>query len=238
VNPFDLVNAVRELQLPAQEKSVLVALAVAIGARNNGPDCWPSIDTLARWTSLHRATVMKALKSLQARRLITRVPGGGRASTHYTLPDPSLMATGAVAIGDGCSRLQRSLLSPTTTAPGANGDPNNHGTRDLNDQRTDTPVERIFEHWRRVMDHPQARLNAKRRRAVEARLREGYSEQRIIQAIDGCALTPHNMGENERHQRYDDLELICRDGPHVERFEDGAKHPPKRVVGDPSWRSP
>ena len=76
----------------------------------------------------------------------------------------------------------------------------------------------VFEHWKRVMGHPRAVLDKKRERAVEARLREGRTVAELCQAVDGCAKTPHNMGQNEQGQRYDDLELICRNAGQVERF--------------------
>jgi len=44
-------------------------------------------------------------------------------------------------------------------------------------------------------------------------------------AVEGCSKTPHNMGRNDTGQRWDDLELICRDGAHVERFMGNAKAP-------------
>jgi hypothetical protein len=57
-------------------------------------------------------------------------------------------------------------------------------------------------------------------------MREGYTVEQLKLAVDGCARTPHNMGENDQRQRYDDLELICRDGAHVERFMRNATGPP------------
>lgn len=92
----------------------------------------------------------------------------------------------------------------------------------------------VFDHWKRVMGHPDAKPIEKRKRAVARRLDEGYTVEQLKQAVDGCALTPHNMGENDRHERYDDLELICRDGAHVERFIRNATSPPKRKGPDPN----
>lgn len=76
-----------------------------------------------------------------------------------------------------------------------------------------------FRFWQIHLEHPQAIFNPKRQRAVDDRLREGYSLARIVNAIRGCKLTPHNMGENERHTKFDGFDLICRDGEHIERFE-------------------
>jgi hypothetical protein len=76
-----------------------------------------------------------------------------------------------------------------------------------------------FRFWQIHLAHPQAIFNAKRQRAVDDRLKEGYELKRILLAIRGCKLSPHNMGENDRHEIYDALDLICRNGSQVERFE-------------------
>lgn len=77
----------------------------------------------------------------------------------------------------------------------------------------------VFEFWRRVMGkNARTAFDSKRRKAVEARLADGYTVDDLRRAIEGCSQTPHNMGQNDRSERYDDLELICRDAAHVDRF--------------------
>jgi hypothetical protein len=92
----------------------------------------------------------------------------------------------------------------------------------------------VFEYWRRVMSYPKAKAVDKRRKAVAGRLAEGYTIEQLKQAIDGCAKTPHNMGQNAQGKRFDDLELICRNGIQVERFmrnaESGERRIPVRTV--------
>ena len=87
---------------------------------------------------------------------------------------------------------------------------------------TEPPVDRavvVFEHWRKVMGkNARTAFDSKRRKAVEARLNDGYSVEDLLRAIEGCSRTPHNMGQNDRGERFDDLELICRDAAHVDRF--------------------
>lgn len=77
---------------------------------------------------------------------------------------------------------------------------------------------RVFGFWREHMKHPKAALDTKREKAITARLRDGYSVEDLVLAVKGCRLTPHNMGKNDRNQVYDDIELICRDAGHVDRF--------------------
>lgn len=82
----------------------------------------------------------------------------------------------------------------------------------------------VFEHWRKAMKKTgTVKFDDKRKRAVKARLNDGYSVADLKLAIDGCSITPHNMGVNERQERFDDLELICRNGGNVERFRTTAQ---------------
>lgn len=90
----------------------------------------------------------------------------------------------------------------------------------------DARILEVFEHWKQVLDHPKAKLGDERERAVKARLAQGYTVDDLKRAVDGCAVTPHNMGQNDRGEVYDDLALICRDGGQVERFMRNAESPP------------
>lgn len=80
------------------------------------------------------------------------------------------------------------------------------------------PVTAVFDYWRAVMNHPQAILDNKRSRAIAARIKEGYSVDKLKLAIDGCKKSAWHQGQNDRHQVYDDIELICRDAKRVEAF--------------------
>jgi hypothetical protein len=66
--------------------------------------------------------------------------------------------------------------------------------------------------------HPQARLDQKRRKAITARLADGYTPEQLIMAIHGCHNDPWYRGENERGKSYCELTLILRDADHVDRF--------------------
>jgi hypothetical protein len=68
------------------------------------------------------------------------------------------------------------------------------------------------------MGKPQAKFTSERRRKVEARLKD-YPASRLVKAVHGCKASSYHQGQNESGTKYDDLELICRDGKHVEMFE-------------------
>jgi hypothetical protein len=80
-------------------------------------------------------------------------------------------------------------------------------------------IREVFEHWRRVMEkNDRAVLAGKRAKAVQARLREGYTVEQLCRAVDGCKRSPHHQGKNDSGVVYDDLELICRSAVKVDAF--------------------
>lgn len=81
-----------------------------------------------------------------------------------------------------------------------------------------SPVQEVFAYWQTRLNHPQAHLTDKRRKLIQARLKEKYTVEQIKLAIDGCASSPFHMGQNDRQTVYDDIELICRDGGKLEGF--------------------
>ncbi|WP_201096205.1 hypothetical protein [Thiocystis minor] len=81
-------------------------------------------------------------------------------------------------------------------------------------------VQRVFAHWQQAMNKPRAKLDTKRRAAIAARLKDGYSVEDLLTAIDGCKGSAWHQGQNDRHRPFNDLSLICRDGAHVEQFLD------------------
>ncbi len=87
-------------------------------------------------------------------------------------------------------------------------------------------IQEIFLYWQTILNHPRAILDLKRKSKISQALKLGYSVGDLRQAIDGCAHTPFNMGQNERNQKYDDIDLIFRDASHIDRFIGNAINPP------------
>lgn len=83
-------------------------------------------------------------------------------------------------------------------------------------------AERVMEAWVLATGRSpgKVKLNAKRRAAVAARLREGYTEQDLIAAARGIALSAWHTGDNPDGKKFDDLLVAIRDGERVERFRD------------------
>ncbi|KTD41850.1 hypothetical protein [Legionella parisiensis] len=87
-------------------------------------------------------------------------------------------------------------------------------------------TQELFKYWQTIMSHPRAVFDAKRQRKVEQAFKLGYSLVDLKKAIDGCSMTPYNMGKNDSNQVYDDISLILRDAEHIERFINNATNPP------------
>jgi hypothetical protein len=79
-------------------------------------------------------------------------------------------------------------------------------------------VRKVFDHYR--THHKRAFPNpireSKEWRLIAARLREGNSVEYLCKSIDGYHRSPFHRGENTHHREYLALELIMRDGSHVE----------------------
>lgn len=91
-------------------------------------------------------------------------------------------------------------------------------------------IDQIFSYWKAVMNHPNAQLDTKRTALITKAVNASYSVEALCEAISGCAKTPHNMGDNERGQRYDGLHVILRDADQINRFIGNYYIPPKRIT--------
>jgi len=93
-------------------------------------------------------------------------------------------------------------------------------------QSVSNEAQEIFNYWQKTMNHPRAKLDNKRKCKIMQARKLGYLVDDLKKAIEGCSKIPFNMGQNERNQRYDDLELILRDASHIDRFIGNAINPP------------
>lgn len=104
-------------------------------------------------------------------------------------------------------------------------------------------VQEVFAYWQSKLDHPGAKLTAERQTKIVNRLKDGYTSEQIKKAIDGCASSPFHTGENDQRKRYDDIELICRNGTKLESFiqmtvpvnGSSARRSAPEVTSAPDW---
>jgi hypothetical protein len=221
---------------PCRENSLLVLLALADWANDDGA-CWPSIPTLAEKTRIDRRSVQRIIRRLQSEQLIEIEEGRGRGNQHrYTVQKATLRRLLDERKGDFPDTQKATFPTEkaalrTEKATLVSPDPLEEPLVDP-PRGQDTPlppkgerrrgnyslrVSAVFQFWQRRLDHPQAKLDEKRARLIQARLRD-YTIDDLKRAIEGCAASPFHMGENDTGHVHDDISLICRDASHVEMF--------------------
>lgn len=110
------------------------------------------------------------------------------------------------------------VASPQPHSGTARAEKGHKPTRPTRDERP-LVARQLFEYWQEKCRYPRAKFGPERRAKVLARLREGYTPEQIRQAIDGAARAAF---VNDQGKRFDDLELICRNGSKLEDFMDRA----------------
>lgn len=79
----------------------------------------------------------------------------------------------------------------------------------------------IFDTWIEATGRTGATMyEPERRNLLERRLREGWPVEDLLDAVRGWRHFPHNRGENAAGKKWNDLELLLRHAPNIERFRD------------------
>lgn len=131
------------------------------------------------------------------------------------------------APGD-CLEATRNLTQPNPTQP--NLKKPNQTQPNTASAVSSTCVDRVLGHYK--SHHPRSKPGTKERKLISSRLKEGYSVEDLIDAIDGMHLTPHNLGENDRNTPYLGLNVAMRDSDQVARFIRNKASPPRAVSAD------
>lgn len=114
--------------------------------------------------------------------------------------------------------------------PGTNNQEPTKGKKSIVELKPDPgEVTQLFEFWQQTLNHPRAALNDKRKALIKKSLGD-YTLTDLMCAVSGCSLTPHNMGDNDRGEVYDSIELILRDAAHIDRFMANNDNPPKGKI--------
>lgn len=228
-----------QYRMHSHEKLILFFLASYMGQKST---CYPSIKLLAIDCNLSIDSIKRSIKSLASKELIKVLRVSGY-SNRYTFNLSIINQTYATQCSQLLDANSHPPGMPIATPPSADSTSNNITNHikeytSLNPCEVETPpictsesnqfagINEIFEYWQEVMSHPKAKLDKHRQRAINQSLKLGYSIADLKQAIDGCAKTPFNMGQNDRQQIYDDINLIFRDAERIERFMNNASDNP------------
>lgn len=184
--------------------------------------------------TLDTARVSEWLDELAARHLIQRYEADGRPyislpgwhehqriahPSSSDLPAPPTVSRTATEAEPAGSTSKGTFASAHENSGEVTSPPSGSGT---GKEETSTAGEapamvarRLFTYWQETCKHPTAKFTTDRRRRVEARLREGYTEDEIRKGIAGAGARPF---VNDSGKAFDDLELICRSGSKLESF--------------------
>ena len=80
------------------------------------------------------------------------------------------------------------------------------------------------------MNSPSSKLDDKRRKAITNALKL-YEPRQVCEAILGCSRSTWHMGENDRHRKFNSLDLILRSADNIDKFAEMAS---KRTTGPES----
>ena len=105
----------------------------------------------------------------------------------------------------------------------------------------DNRAETVFQHWQREWKHQDAKLDPKRRKRIEARLKD-FTPEQLCDAISGFKHSEWHTGTDPKGRGvvYDGIETLLRDTEQVEKgmrlFAHPPRPPPKEKILSPGER--
>lgn len=81
-----------------------------------------------------------------------------------------------------------------------------------------TEVVEVFDFWKLKLNHPQSKLDDKRKKAIGKALKIGYTAKDLKSAVQGCSMSDYHMGINDKRTKYDSIDLIFRSADHIDKF--------------------
>lgn len=199
-------------------RCVLIAIANHVGGDGSG---WVYVDRVCREANCSQNSYHRAIQWAIDAGELERVPYSGGGERTHVRHRPNLFRFPALS---ECTPQNGDQGGTQIGGEGGtqNGDHNKRAvSRAVSRAETNTS-DTVFAAWCAATgrDASRTKLTRSRLAKISARLAEGYTEEDLVAAVRGVALSPFHMGQNERKQRYDDIVTILRDGPQVEKFRD------------------
>lgn len=225
----------------------LVLLKLADNANDQG-ECWPSLQYIADQCEISKRSVISHISALCDSGLLKKEHREGKfkanASNLYTLTMHS--ETPALHSANNSLGGETPALPPSETPAPRTSHSLESVKEPVNKElsvstKHDETVKNIFAVWCEKMNSPRSRLDANRKRLITNALKK-YTENDLIAAITGCAMSPFHMGINPDSKKYNGLDLILRNAEKIEQFIGFSTNPPaqrKQQAGydfnDTSW---
>lgn len=229
--------------LAGNPTAVAVYSALTTWADESG-ECWPLRTTIASALAISQSTVGRALRALREAGVVRtrpRMSGNSKVGTIYTI----VAFQGENGLTTGMVTGALPEWSPVTIRPARDRSSKRREQLTVNKEIPPTPqdppplavvlpmpsgrlldvpssIDRVFDAWRAATGRTKARvvLTEKRRRMINARLKEGYDVEDLVDAVRGLAKSPFHNGANDDGTVWNDLKYAMRDGEAVEKFRD------------------
>ena len=170
---------------------------------------WISNQRIAEKYQITRLTAIRWIKKLEKLGLI-KVERGGRSRRIFVL------APGEAVKKDDTLRVSKCYPESIKMIPlrVSKCYPNiNTMKREIKEN----DVQRVFDAWREHLNHPNAKLDEKRKKVISARLKD-FTADELCLVPAGAKMSAFHMGANDRRRKYDSIPLLFRDADQVEHF--------------------
>ncbi|MFT6347102.1 MAG: hypothetical protein ACJAYB_000083 [Psychromonas sp.] len=207
----------------------LTLLQLANNSNDDGVS-WYSIPKMAGNCSMSERAFQGHVKTLEKDGFLNIKERAGTSSI-YTLKSIEIELHDQPTPAESAPHPRRICTTPPqnlhhTPAESAD-DPNNELNNELkSDPNTieelkiviKTDCEFVFSRWQEIMGKSSSKLTKDRRSKIEARLKEGFTPDQLIEAIRGCKKSDYHMGKNDSGTVFNSIDLIFRNAGKVEEF--------------------
>ena len=209
----------------------LLVYAIIYGFSQDGQgECWASLDYFLLWTGASRASVIRAINSLEEKGLIKRRKRVGTTSALSVVLEKTNRSKGSVKMTQGGVKMRRGGVK---MIPNNKEDNKTNNKEEINKEESDkvaVEVQRTYDLFvEKFNKNPKTfKLTPKRQKKIKTRLRD-CGESMIRKAIENTARNSFYMGENERGWKAD-LDFILRSYEQVERLANMESKEPEREL--------
>lgn len=189
----------------------LLVYAIIYGFSQDGQgECWASLDYFLLWTGASRASVIRAINSLEEKGLIKRRKRVGTTSALSVVLEKTNYSKGSVKMRRGGVKMIPN-----------NKEDNKTNKEEINKEESDkvaVEVQRTYDLFVEKFDkNPNTfKLTPKRQKKIKTRLKD-CGETMLRQAIENTAKNEFYRGKNDRGWKAD-LDFIIRSYEQVERL--------------------
>lgn len=218
---------VTKLNLKSTE---LLVYAIIYGFSQDGQgECWASLDYFLLWTGASRASVIRAINSLEEKGLIKRRRRVGTTSALSVVLEKTNHSKGGVKMTQGGIKMRRGGVKMIPN----NKEDNKTNKEEINKEESDkvaVEVQRTYDLFiEKFGKNPNTfKLTPKRQKKIKSRLKD-CGETMIRKAIENTAKSEFYRGENERGWKAD-LDFILRSYEQVERLANMESEEPEREL--------